>query len=102
MREGVRAWITLEVNFLSWAGSETSATMGLMPLEFKDCLNDSPYFRQKLQMHEQELDHTNSSIKALIKEVKDLYQAARSECLCVCWCVCECLRVWERVIGVCD
>ncbi|XP_050736291.1 rho GTPase-activating protein 26-like isoform X5 [Eriocheir sinensis] len=52
--------------------------MGLMPLEFKDCLNDSPYFRQKLQMHEQELDHTNSSIKALIKEVKDLYQAARN------------------------
>lgn len=55
-----------------------------MPLEFKDCLNDSPYFRQKLQMHEQELDHTNASIKALIKEVKDLYQAARSKCCVAC------------------
>ncbi|XP_069183856.1 rho GTPase-activating protein 26 isoform X9 [Procambarus clarkii] len=52
--------------------------MGLMPLEFKDCLNDSPYFREKLHAHEKELDQTNSSIKALIKEVKDLYQAARN------------------------
>ncbi|XP_069957009.1 rho GTPase-activating protein 26 isoform X16 [Cherax quadricarinatus] len=52
--------------------------MGLMPLEFKDCLNDSPYFREKLHAHEKELDQTNSSIKALIKEVKDLYHAARN------------------------
>lgn len=62
-----------------------------MPLEFKECLNDSPYFRQKLQMHEQELDYTNASIKALIKEVKELYQAARSECCVTCvllTCVC--------------
>ncbi|XP_042218707.1 rho GTPase-activating protein 10-like isoform X4 [Homarus americanus] len=52
--------------------------MGLMPLEFKDCLTDSPYFREKLHAHEKELDQTNSSIKSLIKEVKDLYQAARN------------------------
>lgn len=55
--------------------------MGLMPLEFKDCLTDSPYFREKLHTHEKELDQTNAAIKALIKEVKDLYQAARSEYL---------------------
>ncbi|XP_069996763.1 rho GTPase-activating protein 26 isoform X21 [Penaeus vannamei] len=52
--------------------------MGLMPLEFKDCLTDSPYFREKLHTHEKELDQTNASIKALIKEVKDLIQAARN------------------------
>ncbi|XP_066937945.1 rho GTPase-activating protein 26 isoform X26 [Macrobrachium rosenbergii] len=52
--------------------------MGLMPLEFKDCLTDSPYFREKLHAHEKELDQTNSSIKALIKEVKELFQAARN------------------------
>ncbi|XP_042879646.1 rho GTPase-activating protein 10-like [Penaeus japonicus] len=55
--------------------------MGLMPLEFKDCLTDSPYFREKLHTHEKELDQTNASIKALIKEVKDLIQAARSKFL---------------------
>lgn len=49
-----------------------------MPLEFKDCLTDSPYFREKLHAHEKELDQTNSSIKALIKEVKELFQAARN------------------------
>lgn len=49
-----------------------------MPLEFKDCLTDSPYFREKLHTHEKELDQTNASIKALIKEVKDLIQAARN------------------------
>lgn len=53
--------------------------MGLMPLEFKDCLTDSPYFREKLHAHEKELDQTNSAIKSLIKEVKELYQAARSK-----------------------
>ncbi|XP_045123281.1 rho GTPase-activating protein 26-like isoform X14 [Portunus trituberculatus] len=52
--------------------------MGLMPLEFKDCLTDSPYFREKLHTHEKELDQTNAAIKALIKEVKELYQAARN------------------------
>ncbi|XP_071547865.1 rho GTPase-activating protein 26 isoform X4 [Panulirus ornatus] len=52
--------------------------MGLQPLEFKECLTDSPYFREKLHAHEKELDQTNTAIKSLIKEVKDLYQAARN------------------------
>ena len=54
-------------------------TMGLLPLEFTDGLTDSPYFREKLQTHERELDRMNQAIKNLIKEVKDLLAAARSE-----------------------
>ncbi len=53
--------------------------MGLLPLEFTDGLTDSPYFREKLQSHERELDRMNHAIKNLIKEVKDLLTAARSE-----------------------
>ena len=55
--------------------------MTLMPLEFKDCLTDSPYFREKLQAHEKELDRTSQAIKSLIKELKDLIVAARSKIL---------------------
>jgi len=53
--------------------------MGLLPLEFTDGLTDSPYFREKLQSHERELDRMSHAIKNLIKEVKDLLTAARSE-----------------------
>lgn len=52
--------------------------MGLLPLEFTDGLTDSPYFREILQAHERELDSTNISIKHLIKDIKDLIVAARS------------------------
>ena len=58
-------------------------TMGLLPLEFTDGLTDSPYFREKLQTHERELDRMNQAIKNLIKEVKDLLAAARSESLII-------------------
>ena len=54
-------------------------TMGLLPLEFTDGLTDSPYFRDKLASHERELDRMNQAIKNMIKEVKDLLGAARSE-----------------------
>ncbi len=30
--------------------------MGLLPLEFSDCLVDSPYFRENLKQHEKTLD----------------------------------------------
>ncbi|CAG2121291.1 unnamed protein product, partial [Medioppia subpectinata] len=53
-------------------------TMGLLPLEFTDGLTDSPYFREKIQTHEREMDRMNLAIKSLIKEVKDLLTAARS------------------------
>jgi len=52
--------------------------MGLQPLEFSECLTDSPYFRDKLHAHEKELAKTNKSIKGLISQCKDLLQAANS------------------------
>lgn len=53
--------------------------VGLQPLEFTDCLTDSPYFRENLHAHEKELDKTSQQIKRLIKEVKELLNAAKSE-----------------------
>jgi hypothetical protein len=37
--------------------------MGLLPLEFSDCLLDSPYFRENLRAHERALDQTAVDIK---------------------------------------
>ncbi|XP_060806169.1 rho GTPase-activating protein Graf [Amyelois transitella] len=51
--------------------------VGLQPLEFTECLADSPAFRENLQRHEKELDRTSQQIKRLIKEVKDVVQAAK-------------------------
>ncbi|KAJ2945317.1 hypothetical protein O0L34_g9404 [Tuta absoluta] len=51
--------------------------VGLQPLEFTECLADSPAFRENLQRHEKELERTSQQIKRLIKEVKDVVQAAR-------------------------
>ncbi|XP_050434753.1 rho GTPase-activating protein 26 [Adelges cooleyi] len=52
--------------------------IGLQPLEFSDCITDSPYFRQKLHDHEEELEKTNRQIKRLIKELKELLNAAKN------------------------
>lgn len=54
-------------------------TAGLQPLEFTDCLLDSPEFRENLNKHEKELEKTSQQIKRIIKEVKDLLAAAKSE-----------------------
>ena len=51
--------------------------MGLQPLEFIECLNDSPYFRDKLHSHERELDRTSKSIKVLIADCKNLVTASK-------------------------
>ncbi|CAG5079486.1 Similar to ARHGAP26: Rho GTPase-activating protein 26 (Gallus gallus) [Cotesia congregata] len=51
--------------------------IGLKPLEFTDCLTDSPFFRENLHYHERELDKTSQQIKRLIKEVKELLVAAK-------------------------
>ena len=59
--------------------SSSLTTMGLLPLEFTDCLQDSPYFRDSLHSHEKELERTSQAIKELIKEVKTLLSAAKSE-----------------------
>lgn len=53
--------------------------MGLLPIEFKDCFADSPYFRSNIQAHERALDQTSSQIKSLIREIKELVTAARSK-----------------------
>ncbi|KAH8420246.1 hypothetical protein KR009_007980 [Drosophila setifemur] len=50
---------------------------GLEPLEFEECIVDSPEFRENLNRHEKELDHTSHQIKRIIKEVKDLMSAAK-------------------------
>ncbi|CAG9837184.1 unnamed protein product [Diabrotica balteata] len=49
----------------------------LPPLEFTECLSDSPHFRENLHKHERELEKTNQHIKRIIKEVKDLLTAAK-------------------------
>ena len=36
-----------------------SFKMGLLPLEFSDCLIDSPYFRENLKAHEKQLDQVS-------------------------------------------
>lgn len=53
--------------------------MGLKPLEFADCLLDSPYFRENIHDHERELEQTNEAIKGLIKECKSLLKATESK-----------------------
>ena len=51
--------------------------MGLQPLEFADCLTDSPYFRTKLAEHEKELESTSKFIKTLVHHGRDVYNAAK-------------------------
>lgn len=51
--------------------------VGLPHLEFTECITDSPYFREKLHLHEKELDKTSEQIKRLVKEVKTLLSAAK-------------------------
>ncbi|XP_013413273.1 rho GTPase-activating protein 26 isoform X2 [Lingula anatina] len=52
--------------------------MGLQPLEFSDCLTDSPYFRDNLHSHEKELERTSKSIKNLVQECKEVLTATRN------------------------
>lgn len=52
--------------------------MGLLPLEFTDCLTDSPYFRDTLHSHEKELEKTSQDIKNLVKDVKELLNASKN------------------------
>lgn len=49
----------------------------LQPLEFTDCVTDSPYFRENLHAHERELQKTSQQIKGLIKDVKDVIAASK-------------------------
>jgi len=60
-------------------GGGKNIRRGLEPLEFEECIVDSPDFRENLNRHEKELDHTSHQIKRIIKEVKDLMSAAKSK-----------------------
>ena len=51
--------------------------MGLLPLEFSDCLLDSPYYRENLRAHEKQLEQTSVSIKALIGGISDVLDSAK-------------------------
>lgn len=50
--------------------ANSAKKMGLLPLEFADCLLDSPYFRENLRAHEKQLDQTSGDIKGIIKDVQ--------------------------------
>eukprot|EP00117_Sycon_ciliatum_P034826 scpid32508/ scgid26503/ Rho GTPase-activating protein 26; GTPase regulator associated with focal adhesion kinase; Oligophrenin-1-like protein; Rho-type GTPase-activating protein 26 len=51
--------------------------MVLRPLEYSDCVHDSPFFRDTLQAHEKELENTAESIKTLVKACKRLITAQK-------------------------
>ncbi|XP_069130249.1 rho GTPase-activating protein 26-like isoform X4 [Argopecten irradians] len=52
--------------------------MGLEPLEFAECLTDSPFFREKLHDHEKELERTSKAIKLLINDGNNLLHVAKN------------------------
>ncbi len=52
--------------------------MGLLPLEFSDCLLDSPYFRENLRAHEKQLDAASEDIKTIARCIREVTEAARS------------------------
>ena len=49
--------------------------MGLLPLEFSDCLLDSPYYRENLRAHEKQLEQTSGSIKVKI----NIYRVSKQD-----------------------
>uniref|UniRef100_H2ZLM1 Rho GTPase-activating protein 10 n=1 Tax=Ciona savignyi TaxID=51511 RepID=H2ZLM1_CIOSA len=53
--------------------------MVLHPLEFSECFLDSPWFRQSIQQYEDELETTNTQIKQLIKDAKNMLNASRQQ-----------------------
>ncbi len=52
--------------------------MGLLPLEFSDCLLDSPYFRENLRAHERQLERASEDVKCVARCVREVAEAARS------------------------
>ena len=51
--------------------------MGLLPLEFSDCLHDSFHFRENLKANKKQLDQTSISIKALISGIQELLDSTK-------------------------
>ena len=52
--------------------------MGLLPLEFSDCMLDSPYFRENLKAHEKQMEQTYADLKTIRKEIQDVVDAAKA------------------------
>ena len=52
--------------------------MGLLPLEFSDCLLDSPYFRENLRAHERQLDRACADAKSIARCISEVSAAARA------------------------
>uniref|UniRef100_A0A915CHL9 Rho GTPase-activating protein 26 n=1 Tax=Parascaris univalens TaxID=6257 RepID=A0A915CHL9_PARUN len=51
--------------------------MVLRPLEFADCLSDSPWFRQNLHEHESVLEDAHKNIKNIESQCRELIQCTR-------------------------
>lgn len=51
--------------------------MVLRPLEFADCLSDSPWFRQNLHEHEIVLDEAHKNIKKIESQCRELIQCTQ-------------------------
>uniref|UniRef100_A0A1I7XJQ0 Rho GTPase-activating protein 26 n=1 Tax=Heterorhabditis bacteriophora TaxID=37862 RepID=A0A1I7XJQ0_HETBA len=51
--------------------------MVLKPLEFSDCISDSPWFRQNLHEHENALDDAYKSIKNIETQCRELISCTR-------------------------
>lgn len=49
----------------------------LEPLEFDECIVDSPAFRSNLHIHEKRLQNTSENIKKIVREIKDLSIASK-------------------------
>ena len=71
--------VKIDVEEITYYVLDYNLNMVLQPLEFSECLTDSPFFREKLHAHEKELARTNKAIKGLISQCKDLLQAANSK-----------------------
>ena len=54
---------------------------GLPPLEYSDCLLDSPSFREMLSQYEKELEENSDNVKQLVKECRCMIQAAEGSCM---------------------
>jgi hypothetical protein len=46
--------------------------VGIKKMEFYDWLNESNYFREKINNKEKELERKSKKIKVIVKEVKEL------------------------------
>lgn len=65
---------------LRWSASRhlLSRTMVLKPLEFSECLADTPWFRQNLHEHEVALEDAYKSIKNIETQCRELISCTRS------------------------